>query len=354
MRSIEVNLGAIKANYLAIKHKLEGKKVMAVVKANAYGHGMHEVAAALESVGVDYLATADLNEALELRAAGIKSKLLCWLVLPSDDFALALEQGIEVGVSNLDVLQAVPDALPIHIKVDTGLGRNGFTKQQLTEAFELAAAKNVVGIFSHLANTNYQEDLKQRANFDAAVEVARSNGLNNFVRHLSASEATLNHSDFDYEMVRVGIMLYGLNPNQDQELSGIELKPAMRALAKVAGFKRVSAGQGVSYGYRYVAERATNLALIPFGYAEGMPRISEGAEVLIQGRRYPVVGRVAMDQFVVDVSDDEIPLGAEVVIFGDPSLGEPSAEELARSAQTVNYEIVTRIGGRANRVYLEK
>lgn len=354
MRSIEVNLGAIKANYLAIKQKLEGKKVMAVVKANAYGHGMHEVAAALESVGVDYLATADLNEALELRAAGIKSKLLCWLVLPSDDFALALEQGIEVGVSNFEVLQSVPDELPIHIKVDTGLGRNGFTKQQWPEAFALAASKNVVGIFSHLANTNYQEDLKQRASFDAAVEVARSHGIKTLNRHLSASEATLNHSDFDYEMVRVGIMLYGLNPNQDRELSGIELKPAMRATAKVAGFKRVQAGQGVSYGYRYIAERATNLVLVPFGYAEGMPRISEGADVLIGAKRYPIVGRVAMDQFVVDVSDHEIAIGSEVVIFGDPLLGEPSAEDLARSAQTVNYEIVTRIGGRANRVFLEK
>lgn len=354
MRSIEVNLGAIQDNYKAIKEKLAGKKVMAVVKANAYGHGMHEVAAALEDIGVDCLATADLTEALELRAAGIKSKLLCWLVLPDDDFGLALEQNIEIGVSNFEVLDAVPHDLPIHIKVDTGLGRNGFTKQQWEQAFEIAAKKNVVGIFSHLANTNYQEDLKQRANFDAAVDIAKAAGISQPLRHLSASEASMFHDDFEYEMVRVGIMLYGLNPNQDREVSGIDLKPAMRVSARVAGFKRVQAGQGVSYGYRYIAERATNLALVPFGYAEGMPRISEGADVLIQGKRYPIVGRVAMDQFVVDVSDDEIPLGAEVVIFGDPAKGEPSAEELALSAQTVNYEIVTRIGGRANRVFLER
>lgn len=354
MRRIEISLSAIKANYLAIKQKLEGKKVVAVVKANAYGHGMHEVAAALEEIGVDLLATADLNEALELRAAGIKSRLMCWLVLPDDDFSAALEQGIEVGVSNFEVLAAVPDELPIHIKVDTGLGRNGFVKADWERAFELAAKKNVVGIFSHLANTNYQEDLKQRANFDAACEIAKTKGLTGFDRHLSASEASLGHPDFDYEMVRVGILLYGLNPNHEKPVTEFDLVPAMRVSAKVAGFKRVLAGQGVSYGYRYVAERATNLVLVPFGYAEGMPRISEGHEVVIQGKRFPVVGRVAMDQFVVDVSDNEFSLGTEVVIFGDPARGEPCVQEVAESAGTVNYEIVTRIGGRANRVFLDK
>ena len=354
MRSIEISLSAIKDNYLAIKQKLPGKKVVAVVKANAYGHGMHEVASALESIGVDALATADLSEALELRAAGIKSRLMCWLVLPDDEFSQARELGVEVGVSNFEVLNAVPDDLPIHIKVDTGLGRNGFVRADWDKAFELAASKRVVGIFSHLANTNYQEDLKQRSHFDAACLVANEKGLTGFERHLSASEATFGHPDFDYEMVRVGIMLYGLNPNHEKPVTEIELQPAMRVTAKVAGFKRVQAGQGVSYGYRYVAERATNLVLVPFGYAEGMPRISEGLEVVIQGKRYPIVGRVAMDQFVVDVSDAQIPLGTEVVIFGDPIRNEPCVQEVAESAGTVNYEIVTRIGGRANRVYLDK
>jgi alanine racemase len=351
MRRIEIDLGAIKHNYLELKKRLPGKELMAVVKANAYGHGMHEVAAALEAIGVDALATADLDEALELRAAGIKSRLMCWLVLPTDDFALAKELDIEIGVSNFEVLEALDADHKIHLKVDTGLGRNGFVKKDWDRAFELAAKDQVVGIFTHLANTSLSEDLKQRNKFEEAVALAKTFGLTGFQTHIAASAAALDYEEFDYDMARIGLLLYGQNPFEHKALDGVDVKPAMRALAKVAGFKTVQAGQGVSYGYRYVAERATNLVLVPFGYGEGMPRISEGAEVQILGKNYPVVGRVAMDQFVVEVGDAQIPLGTEVVIFGDPARGEPSVDELARSAKTINYEIITRIGGRAPRVF---
>ena len=353
MRRIEIDLGAIKHNYQELKKRLSGKQVMAVVKANAYGHGMHEVAQALEAVGVDALATADLDEALELRAAGIKSRLICWLVLPTDDFQLAKELDIEIGVSNFDVLRRLDADHKIHLVVDSGLGREGFIKSDWQQAFELAAKLNVVGIFSHLANASLSEDLKQRTKFDEAIALAKSMGIQGFQTHFSASAAALAYSDFDYDMARVGLLLYGQNPFEDKELTDINLRPAMRVVAKSAGFKRVQAGQGVSYGYRYVAERATNLVLVPFGYSEGMPRISEGADVLILDKRYPIVGRVAMDQFVVEVGDDEVPIGTDVVIFGDPRLGEPSVDALAHSAKTINYEIITRIGGRAARVFLD-
>ena len=351
MRRIEIDLGAIKHNYQELKKRLVGKQVMAVVKANAYGHGMHEVAEALESVGVDALATADLNEALELRAAGIKSRLICWLVLPTHDFQLAKELNIEIGVSNLDVLRSLDADHKIHLIIDSGLGREGFIKGEWHEAFELASKLNVVGIFSHLANTSLSEDLKQRTKFDEAIALAKSMGIQGFQTHFSASAAALAYTDFHYDMARVGLLLYGQNPFEDRDLTDINLRPAMRVVAKSAGFKRAQAGQGVSYGYRYVAERATNLVLVPFGYGEGMPRISEGADVLISDKRYPIVGRIAMDQFVVEVGDDEVPIGTDVVIFGDPSLGEPSVDALAHSAKTINYEVITRIGGRAARVF---
>jgi alanine racemase len=353
MRRIEVDLGAIKHNYLEIKKRLAGKEVMAVVKANAYGHGMHEVASALEEIGVDALATADLDEALELRLAGLTSRIMCWLVLPSDNFSAAQQLNIEIGVSNFEVLEAVAPNQEIHLKVDTGLGRNGFVKADWERAFEIASNKNVIGLFTHLANTSLSEDLKQRNKFDEAIALAKSKGMSNFQTHLAASAAALAYDEFDYDMARVGLLLYGQNPFEDSELGEISLRPAMRAVAKVAGFKRVQAGQGISYGYRYVAERATNLVLVPFGYGEGMPRISEGAEVQIAGKNYPVVGGIAMDQFVVEVGDDQIPLGEDVVIFGDPSIGEPSVDALAQSAKTINYEIITRIGGRAKRVFLD-
>jgi alanine racemase len=155
-----------------------------------------------------------------------------------------------------------------------------------------------------------------------------------------------------YEMVRAGIGIYGLNPWEDREYSQYQLQPAMRAVSEVVNLKRVPAGQGVSYGYRYRTAQETTLALVPFGYSEGMPRIAVGAKVLIAGKQFEVSGRVAMDQFVVDIGDHEVSLGAEVVIFGDSAKGEPSAEDLGASAGTINYEVVTRIGGRAKRVYL--
>ena len=354
MRRIEIDLGAIKHNYRQLKKKLAGKEVMVVVKANAYGHGMHEVAQALEDVGVDALATADLNEALELRAAGIKSRLICWLVLPTDDFKLAKELDIEIGVANHDVLSAVDKDQKIHLIVDTGLGREGFVKADWESAFEAASDKSVLGIFTHLSNTSLSDDLKQRNKFDEAIALAKSKQITGFQTHISASAAVLAHEDFDYDMARVGLLVYGQNPFEGGDITSVLLTPAMRVVAKATGFKRVQAGQGVSYGYRYIAERATNLVLVPFGYAEGMPRISEGADVQILGRRYPVVGRIAMDQFVVEVGDDQIPIGTDVVIFGDPAKGEPSVDDLAHSAKTINYEIVTRIGGRADRVFLDQ
>ena len=182
--------------------------------------------------------------------------------------------------------------------------------------------------------------------------MASRKGIEFRERHLAASAGALSYEDLRYDMVRCGIAVYGLNPYEDRELAGIELQPAMRALSQLVNVKKVPAGQGVSYGYRYVTERETNLGLVPFGYAEGMPRISVNHEVLIAGKLYPVVGRVAMDQFVVDLGSSEPAIGTQVVIFGNPQEGEPSAEALGESAGTINYEIVTRIGGRANRSYL--
>jgi len=349
MRTIQVDLAAIRANYQLIKEHLKPAKVMAVVKANAYGHGMLEVAKTLDAKGVDALGVADMTEAIELRKSGIKSRILAWLVIP-EDLALAAEHDIEVGISNFDQLEKLTAKNKFHIKLDTGLGRNGFAPGDWARLFEILPGKvNLVGVFSHLSNTSEAEDRKQKALFDQALE--RLSSLGPIERHFAASGAALSYSDFHYDMVRVGIAVYGLNPHEDKPAE-LKLQPAMRASARLANCKEVAAGQGVSYGYRYRTDRDTTLGLVPFGYGEGMPRVSLGHKVLIGSKPYPVVGRVAMDQFVVDLGGDRYELGQEVVIFGDSQNGEPTAEELAATAQTVNYEIVTRIGGRAKRVYL--
>lgn len=349
MRTIQVDLAAIRYNYQLIKQHVKPAKVMAVVKANAYGHGMLQVAKTLDGIGVDALGVADISEAVELRKGGIKSRILAWLVMP-EDLKQAAEYDIEVGISNFDQLASLSPQNKFHIKLDTGLGRNGFAVSDWDRLFEsLQNRENLVGIFSHLSNTQEAEDRKQKALFDQAIE--RTSGLGKLEKHLAASGAALSYSDFHYDMVRSGIAVYGLNPHEEKPAE-LTLQPAMKASAALANCKGVPAAQGVSYGYRYRTEKPTTLGLVPFGYGEGMPRISVGHKVLIGSKLYPVVGRVAMDQFVIDLGGDTYQIGEQVIIFGDSKKAEPSAEELAATAQTVNYEIVTRIGGRANRVYI--
>ena len=351
MRTIQVDLAAIRHNYQLLKQTVAPSKVMVVVKANAYGHGMLEVARALEEAGVDALGVADMHEALTLRREGIKSRILAWLLQP-EDLDIAGDFGIEVGISTFGQLKKATAKNILHIKVDTGLSRNGFSEADWQELVsQLKGKDNVVGVFSHLSNTSEVEDSKQHEKFETFLSIAESEGVTFSERHLSASAGAISYPHMRYDMVRSGIAVYGLNPFEDR-IAELDLRPAMRVTAELINCKQIPKGQGVSYGYRYKTEKDTTLGLVPFGYAEGMPRISAGHKVQISGKLYPVVGRVAMDQFVVDLGGDSYPVGEEVVIFG--YAGEPSAEELGASAQTINYEIVTRIGGRANRVYINR
>lgn len=351
MRTIEVKLDAIVENYRRLKVIAAPSKVMAVIKADAYGHGAIEVAKELQAAGVDAFGVADLDEALALRAQGISAPILAWILQADDRLKLAVEKDIQLGISNFEVLEkALEYGAAIHVKVDTGLGRGGFTKAQWQKVFELLRGKEIAGLFSHLANTSVAEDKKQHEMFEEALALAKKYDIRIGLRHLSASAGTLSYPQYRYDMVRCGIALYGLNPD-DRDMTAFQLKPAMRVTAEVVNSKLVPAGQGVSYNYRYRTQTQTNLALVPFGYAEGMPRISRGFQVTINGQSYPVAGQVAMDQFVVDTGSNSVTPGTEVVIFGDASLGEPTAEQLGESAQTINYDVVTRIGGRAKRVW---
>jgi alanine racemase len=362
MRNIEINLEAIAANYKTLK-SLTNAKVMAIVKADAFGHGMIEVSKKLESVNVDMLATADLEEAELIRAAGIKSPLMAWLHGKNTDFASAIKNDIQIGLSTVQGLELVAAAATnspakIHLKVDTGLGRNGAAiadwPKVIAKAVELEdkGLVKLVGVFSHLSGTSEKADMDQLAVFEAAVEEARKLGAKFEFRHLAASGATLNYKNTHLDMVRVGLALYGLDPNPETSAASFGLVPAMRVSSEVISVKKVPAGHGVSYGYLHTTTEPSTLALVPFGYAEGLPRVATGkASVLLNGKRYPILARIAMDQFVLDVGNDSVKVGDEVVIFGDAKKGEPTAEELAVASDTINYEIVTRIGGRAKRVF---
>jgi alanine racemase len=364
MRTISVDLEAIASNYKILK-SLANAKVMAIVKADAFGHGIIEVSKKLESIGVDMLATADLEEAQEIRAAGIKSPILAWLHGSETDFATAIKNDIQIGLSTVAGLEAVAvsarqvsGTAKVHLKVDTGLGRNGATLTDwpsvVSKAVELKneGLVELVGVFSHLSGTSAKDDADQLAVFEQAVSEAESLGAHFQLRHLAASAATLSNKVAHLDMVRVGIALYGLDPTTHIKASDFGLVPAMRVGSEVVSVKQVPAGQGVSYGYLHKTSGLSTLALVPFGYAEGMPRIATGrASVLLNGKRYPILARIAMDQFILDVGSDQVKVGDEVVIFGNGAKGEPTAEELAIASETINYEIVTRIGGRAKRVF---
>jgi alanine racemase len=379
MRELVIDLDAIAANLATLRERFaptdpdgvkiagaKGPMALAVVKANAYGHGMIEVAKTLAAAGVDYLGVADIEEALSLRAAGIRLPILAWLHSPAEDFVEAVNAEIDLGIANTEQLNRVAQAARqtgrtarVHLKIDTGLGRNGSTLAdwgsliRLAKLFADDSLIEVVAVFSHLSSTSEEDDLRQIEKFNLAVEQARSGGLDFSIRHLTASDGSISYPQAHFEMVRLGVALYGLSPFADHHGDEYGLRPAMTASSVVVQTKRVGAGEGVSYGYLHRTAGETTLALVPIGYAEGLPRVLPGvAEVTIGGSRFPINSRVAMDQFVLDVGNANVEIGDRVVLFGDPATGAPSVDELAAAAGTINYEIVTRMGGRFKRSYL--
>jgi len=365
LRTITIDLEVIANNYKTIK-KLTSGQVLAIVKADAFGHGMIEVSKKLESIGVDILGTADIDEAMELRHAGLKSPIMAWLHGKNTQFEEAIGNDIELGASALATLEKIAAAAKkvgkvakVHLKVDTGLGRNGSDlaswPELIEKAVELSAsgAIELVGVFSHLSGTSEKDDLEQLRVFEEAIETAAKLGATFKIRHIAASLAALKYPSTRLDMVRVGAAMYGIDPSTEVIAREYGLLPAMRVSSEVVHVKKAPAGHGVSYGYLHRTKAESTLALVPFGYTEGFPRVATGqAEVSLNGKKYPVLARVAMDQFILDLGTDSAEVGDEVVIIGDSTKGEPSAEDLARAAGTINYEIVTKMGGRAKRVFL--
>ena len=332
MRELIIDLDAIAANFHTMKNRAGGAKVMAVVKANAYGHGMVEVALKLEAEKADYFGVADVDEALELREYGIETPILAWLHDPEDRFVEALDNDIELGVANVEQLQRIADAARLtdlkarlHLKVDTGLSRNGATLNDwpllLTATKELIelGLVEVVGVFSHLSSTGETEDRAQIVKFEQAVQQVRDAGIDFQLRHLTASDGSLSYPEAHYDMVRIGVALYGLSPFADHHSAEYGLRPAMTAVAHITQVKRVDAGTGISYGYLAHAEEDSTLVLVPVGYYEGLPRNATGKhEVSINGKRYKIEARIAMDQFVINVGDDEVTAPRSSRLFRPP------------------------------------
>lgn len=365
-----IDLDAIRANtaHLAERAATRSAATMAVVKADGYGHGMVPAARAALAGGATWLGTSTLGEALGLRAAGVDAPVLSWLNAPGTNFAPAVAAAVDLGVPSVRVLddviaaaRATDRVARVHLKVDTGLGRSGATPADwpdlLTAAAKAAAegTVDVVGVWSHFAcadEPGHPSIAAQLAVFHEALEVADRHGVKPRVRHLANSAATLTLPEAYFDLVRPGVSVYGLSPNPAL-VPADGLRPAMTLRGEVLIAKRVPAGHGVSYGHTYHTKAPTTLALVPLGYADGIPRhASNVAPVLLGGARRTIAGRVCMDQFVVDVGDDPVSDADEVVLFGPGDRGEPTADDWAEAAGTINYEIVTRIGARVPRRYL--
>ncbi len=359
-REATIDTTAITENVRAIG-RATGVDVIAVVKSDAYGHGYAIAGRAALAGGAVKLGVTDLGEALTLRAAGITAPVISWLHPAGQRFDEAAAAHIEIGVSTLSQLEAVAatstPGVVVHIKIDTGLSRNGVPRAEWGRVFAEAARLERIGkiqvqsLFTHLSGTSRNDDFAQFAVFEEATSVAALAGVTPRFRHVAATHAALNYPELRLDAIRTGIGIYGLAPASDTPASDFGLRPAMTLRAGVINVKRVRPGAGVSYGFDYRAPRETTLALVPMGYADGVPRHASGVgPVSIGGKRYTIAGRIAMDQIVIDVGDDPVAIGDEVVLFGDPAAGVPSADEWAAAAGTINYEVVTRIGARVPRV----
>ncbi len=364
LRRAIVDTSALTANAAKVAALVAPAAVMAVVKADGYGHGAAAAARAALAGGATWLGVADVDEALALRAEGIDAPVLAWLHGHDPDFSLAVAHDVTLGISTSTQLQRAVDAgspahpARVHLKVDTGLGRNGIGRSDWATVFEAAREAEasgrlvVEGLFSHLSNATDDDDLAQLAAFDEATALAATVGLRPTIRHLASTAAALRLPETRLDLVRLGIGLYGLSPFAPGGSAAAGLRPAMRVESRLISVKRVAAGVGVSYGYTYRPAADTMLGLVPLGYADGIPRhVSNTGSVWVNGVVRPIVGRVAMDQFVVDLGETTAAVGDRVVLFGDPAEGFPSTDDWAEAASTINYEIVTRLGRRVERVH---
>ena len=366
----EIDLAALRSNVRVLRERaVGGAQVMAVVKADGYGHGLVPCARAARDAGAAWLGTATPHEALALRAAGDAGRVLCWLWTPGGPWREAIEADIDVSASGRWALEEIVAAARacgrtarVHLKADTGLGRNGCQPADWPDlvaaarAAEAEGAITVTGLWSHFAcadEPGHPSIAAQQESFRTALAVAERAGIRPEVRHFANSPATLTLPDAHYDLVRPGIAVYGLSPSPEVGTpQDFGLRPVMTLAARLAMVKRVPGGHGVSYGHSYVTPGATTLALVPAGYADGIPRHASGSgPVLVAGKWRTVAGRVAMDQFVVDLGGDLAATGDEAVLFGPGDAGEPTAEDWARATGTIGYEIVTRIGPRVPRVY---
>lgn len=367
----EIDLDSAKKNYLSVRETVgEGVKICCVIKANAYGHGAVRMAAFYEQMGADYLAVSNIEEALQLRERNIKTPLLILGYTPEECAGVLALYNItqtvysyEYGKRLANVAETLSVKVKIHIKIDTGMGRIGFLcrggeSNELALAEEICRERSLIpeGIFTHFAVADENVDgdeftAEQMRNFNYAVDTLREKGINFTLRHAANSAAIFDHPECHLDMVRAGIVLFGLRPSE--KMRGLpKLSPVMSLKSVVSHIKDVSVGETVSYGRSFLANRSTTVATVPIGYADGLWRVNGTGDgyMLVNGKYVPIIGRICMDQLMLDVSELDCKVGDVVTVFGADNVC--SADAIARRNGTINYEIVCAIGERVPRAFI--
>ncbi len=369
---IEIDLEALRHNITAIRDFLSPRSsIMGIIKANAYGHGAVRLAHVLETEGIQRFGVALLQEGVELRGNGITSPILILGHTPVEDFSEALEHDLTLTLYTLEQAVSLDKAAQkadkkarVHLKIDTGMGRIGFlpNSDSLKDIKAILSLQhlNVEGIFSHQAwadNPDGSYAQEQFNRFKRFLEFLKREGIQFEILHMANSATTINYPHMHLDLVRVGISLYGLYPDPWMARHPkIDLCPVMSVKAKLVHVKTVPKGTPISYGCTFRTKRKSLIGTVPIGYADGIPRIlSNRGEVLARGKRCPIIGRICMDQFMIDLTDlNDCKTGEEIVFLGTQGKETITADEIAKRAGTVNYEIVTRMSPRLPRLYLDR
>ncbi|MBM6994407.1 Alanine racemase [compost metagenome] len=372
----EIDLDALRSNFEELRRRQPADmKMLACVKANAYGHGAVLVAKELERIGADYLSVAFLDEALELRKAGVKLPILVLGYTPPHGVRAAWEQDITLNVFSMEVLEAIealhPDEFPhklkVHIKIDSGMGRVGLLPGEEAVAFIRKATQapqvEVEGLFTHYSTADEEDKsytLEQFRRFQGVVDALREHEIRIPIIHTGNSAIAIDMPELSVQMVRIGIALYGLYPSDEVRRDQVRLTPVLSLKTETVRVKTLPPHSAISYGAKYVTQQEERIATLPIGYADGYSRLLNGkAQVLIRGRRVPVAGVICMDQCMVSLQAlaeeaEEIQAGEEVVLIGRQAGEEITAGELASAMGTIHYELICMLAHRVPRVYRRK
>jgi alanine racemase len=361
----EVDLGALERNYRAIRQRVaDGVRVLCVVKADAYGHGAQAVAKKYEELGADYFGVATVDEGMDLRDGGVTTPVLVMSgIMPWDDVDSFVEQGLVPAVSSFAMLERLSGVCrkgraTVHVKVDTGMGRLGFSHEEVPELIErlkISPAIDVEGLMTHFPSSERIDAYgrEQVTRFRSVVDLFRQNGIEPKLVHMANSGAVVNYPEAHFDMIRPGIMMYGSYPDPRLR-ERLVLEPVMALRSHVAVVRQFATGTGLSYGGTFVTERTTRVAYVPVGYADGYPRaLSNKGAVLVRGKRCRLLGRVCMDWILADVTDlPDVAPGEDVTLLGGRDDDVITANEMAEMVGTIPYEILCGVSRRIARVYV--